>query len=181
MSIDNEKRLLELFNAFYEEQGIHNLSEYFIDYSYIIDEEFRNHLESLNRKMIKARIRENFGEYCRFAFIQIEVATEKIIQKYQTDFDKTKKSIYSKYPDGILTKIQFALRQFKKSFDYNNSFSDNLYPTINTLKCLRDELSHGDENFISNKYVDTLLKGRDWLKIKEIVESYSKLILENKV
>jgi hypothetical protein len=196
---------IRLLKSFYKEEGISDLlEEYFIDYSHIKDTKFREYLESINRKMIKARIRNDFDEYCRYAFMQIEAITNKYIKLKLKDFDSWYIEYAKEIPQNdkriskndISIKLIYSIKENSSEFDQNDPFWRNedkkkdkkktpyvheIYRFISNLKTLRNYLSHGDADRELDEYVKRISRDKDWNKIRQIIKDYYQCILENKI
>jgi len=197
---------IRLLKSFYKEEGISDLLEYFIDYSHIKDTKFREYLESINRKMIKARIRNDFGEYCRCAFMQIEAMTIKYVnlkpldnlksyvQRFEEKLLLNEKLEDKKYIEKVplYIKIKYFLKSNSTDFDPSDPFGQNkqnrkpddiysLNSFISNLNELRNYLSHGDADRELDDYSKRILRDKDWNKIKQKIGDYYQFILKNKI
>lgn len=138
-----------------------------IDYSFIVEPAIRNQLISDNREMMRYRYGTrfhivDFGEYCRYAHLQVEMLLNYF---------------YNKRNDGDLDKIKTHIKQFNPGINIDNSkslgaisysvklwaFSQECGVTFKSRTCLeniskvRNNLSHRSPQEEENNI-------RDWRK-----------------
>lgn len=116
----------------------------YIDYSDIKQEKFKKQLELDSQMMLKAKINNNFEEYCRSACLQIEAALEY--------FTKIKSEGYKKFIDEDYYYKNKDIRFFDKKAAYDfwyeetykkkRAIHDSNYNNILYIMNIRDAASH---------------------------------------
>ena len=116
----------------------------YIDYSDIKDDAFRKQLEKDSQMMLKAKINNDFEQYCQCACLQIEAALEY--------FTKIKPEIYKKFLDEDNYYKDKDIRFFNKKAAYDfwyeetykkkRKIHDSNYNNISYIMNIRDAASH---------------------------------------
>ncbi|HYW19491.1 MAG TPA: hypothetical protein VE956_09290 [Nodularia sp. (in: cyanobacteria)] len=126
-----------------EEIKIDSHKIYLIDYSIYEwlnipeNDELGKILEEYNQQSLNDIISDNFVEYCRKAYLQIEVLLNKFIN-HKYGYDKMQDSNYSK-----IARLKDFFNCVRKNFEPHK---DKEYKTITHIMSIRDIASHADSN-----------------------------------
>lgn len=173
----------------------------YIDYSDIKQEEFKKQLELDSEMMLKAKINNNFEEYCRSACLQIEATLEHFCL-YLCDQDKRLKYPIFLNKDNFWKNKDVDPNKFNKMIAYDFWFSDtynirdrskymnkNDYTDIICIMKIRDAASHRTLGNISfqekiNKVINNnnkLEKTKDFYEKRdfELVKKRTEYLVKN--
>lgn len=173
-----------------------------LDYSFVKDEYLRRCFEADCREMLRYRFglrghSENFAEFCRFGFMQIEriinayytlkgdTMAERVtyIKKFNERYVITKDDKGNDKVPNSVESINFSVKLW--AFENEYSIDGNIKNTIDMMSHVRNNYSHGsanniDEDFFQEHYGKLVRLGYplnskllvDWIELKKDSAKY---------